>query len=179
MKTDHRANVSVQMLRSALLELLKANRIHTITVKAICEKAGMHRSTFYRYYGSPFELLDDIQVYLLDLLLDYDMTNFDHEAAFVRFLTVIQKHHEWFQVILNCPDANFVQRLAESDITKIGCAYIVDHHGDSSMEVYARNYLTYGFFSSIKVWLNNENPEPIETLVRYYKQINGNIFHTI
>lgn len=60
MKQDRRVKYTQMVLKEALLELLQDKPIERISVKEICEKADINRSTFYVHYGSPNELLDSI-----------------------------------------------------------------------------------------------------------------------
>ena len=59
MKEDQRIRLSKQLLRNALLELLKEKHISKVSVREICERAQINRTTFYKYYGSQYELLED------------------------------------------------------------------------------------------------------------------------
>ena len=60
MKTDRRVKYTKMVLKDALLEILQERPIERVTVKEICERADVNRSTFYVHYGSPQELLDSI-----------------------------------------------------------------------------------------------------------------------
>ena len=50
MKTDARVRYTVHMIQNIFLELLKEKPIAKITVKEICERAEINRSTFYKHY---------------------------------------------------------------------------------------------------------------------------------
>ena len=50
----------------AFWSLYRDKPIEKITVKAICEKAGCNRSTFYEYYTDSYSVLEDIEEELLD-----------------------------------------------------------------------------------------------------------------
>ena len=65
MKEDQRIRLSKQLLRNALLELLKEKHISKVSVREICERAQINRTTFYKYYGSQYELLEDIENMLI------------------------------------------------------------------------------------------------------------------
>lgn len=58
------SNTAVKM-DNALLELLNARDFETVTVKELCEKAGVNRSTFYSHYENLGELLEESIVRLL------------------------------------------------------------------------------------------------------------------
>lgn len=45
-------------LKSALLELMKDSDFEKITVKQICEKAQVNRSTFYAHYTDIYDIME-------------------------------------------------------------------------------------------------------------------------
>lgn len=51
-------NTAVKM-NNALLDLLNAKDFEAVTVKELCEKAGVNRSTFYSHYENLGELLEE------------------------------------------------------------------------------------------------------------------------
>ena len=61
MKEDQRVRLSRQLLRSALIVLLKEKNINKISVREICDAAEINRTTFYKHYGNPYDLLEDIE----------------------------------------------------------------------------------------------------------------------
>lgn len=63
-------NTAVKMDK-ALLEILEKKDFEYITVKEICEKAGVNRSTFYLHYQHTRELLDEAGRYILSDFLTY------------------------------------------------------------------------------------------------------------
>ena len=60
MKQDRRVKYTKTVLKESLLSLLKEKPLEKISVKELCERADINRSTFYVYFGSPQELLDSI-----------------------------------------------------------------------------------------------------------------------
>ena len=55
-----------RLLKDALLELMEHQDLVSITVTAVCEKADIHRSTFYKYYTDTVSLLTEIEQDFLD-----------------------------------------------------------------------------------------------------------------
>ena len=49
------------MICNCFLDMLEEMPIQKITVKGICEKAEINRSTFYRYYKDPYDLMEQIE----------------------------------------------------------------------------------------------------------------------
>ena len=54
---DRRVRRTHRTLRDQLLKLLKIKPILKITVSELCELADLNRSTFYKYYSEPKDLL--------------------------------------------------------------------------------------------------------------------------
>lgn len=50
MKTDARIRYTRQTIQQVFIDLLKQKPLGKITVKEICEKAQINRSTFYKHY---------------------------------------------------------------------------------------------------------------------------------
>ena len=63
-------NTAVKMDK-ALLELLEKKDFEYITIKEICDKAGVSRSTFYLHYQNTRDLLDETARYILDGFMEY------------------------------------------------------------------------------------------------------------
>lgn len=63
-KTESKYFFTAQLMKEALLLLLEKKDIEYITVKEICEKAGVNRSTFYLHYDS----IDDLFEEVIDML---------------------------------------------------------------------------------------------------------------
>lgn len=58
--TDLRVLKTQECLQNALLELLETKELKAITVKEICERAGISRNAFYQHYGYKEDLYDQM-----------------------------------------------------------------------------------------------------------------------
>lgn len=63
-------NTAVKM-DEALIKLLEKKDFEYITIKEICETAGVNRSTFYLHYENTADLLKETTKYILDSFLTY------------------------------------------------------------------------------------------------------------
>ena len=66
MKHHEMRESTSRSIMDAFWSLYRDKPIEKITVKAICEKAGCNRSTFYEYYTDSYSVLEDIEEELLD-----------------------------------------------------------------------------------------------------------------
>ena len=60
-KSESKYFNTAEKMDKAFLELLQRKDFSFITVKEICEKAGVNRSTFYLHYQDQSALLEDIE----------------------------------------------------------------------------------------------------------------------
>ena len=113
-KTDARIRYTQSVLKQALLSFLKEKPINKITVKEVCERAGLNRATFYAHYSDCFALLESIEEDLLEAfqqslkLVD----SFDVTALIEAIYTMIERQQEACRVLIFqnvCP--NVLRRM--------------------------------------------------------------------
>ena len=107
-------NTATKMNR-ALLSLLEQKEFKDISIKDICEQAGVNRSTFYAHYENTYDLLRETHAGLitgffdeLDNSLKVDITKLDADELIfispqylVPYLRFIKKHKQIFKVYNN------------------------------------------------------------------------------
>lgn len=64
-KSDHRIRVTKMLIRRAFTELLRTKPIQSISVKELCETAGINRGTFYAHYTDIYDLLKKMEEEML------------------------------------------------------------------------------------------------------------------
>ncbi|MCM1267800.1 MAG: TetR/AcrR family transcriptional regulator [Bacteroidales bacterium] len=58
---NQRVKITKRMLREGLLRLLKQKNLDKINITELCREAGVNRTTFYRYYELPGDILLEMQ----------------------------------------------------------------------------------------------------------------------
>lgn len=61
MDTNQRVVITKRMLREGLLHLLGTKELDKISITELCRESGVNRSTFYRYYTLPKDILTEMQ----------------------------------------------------------------------------------------------------------------------
>ena len=62
---NQRIRLTKTLLKNALLALLEKKPIERIAVSEICAQAQVNRTTFYKYYGSQYDLLAEMKRIIL------------------------------------------------------------------------------------------------------------------
>ncbi len=69
MKTnDHRTRVTKMLIRKAFTDLLRQKPVQSISVKELCDRAGINRGTFYTHYSDILDLYEKMKS---DMLSDF------------------------------------------------------------------------------------------------------------
>lgn len=163
---NQRIRVTKRMLKEALVKLLENKPIEKVTVYEICQTAEINRTTFYKYYGSPFDLIKDIQA---DFLHELEVNLQEKENLFSlqNILTYIDTHRDACRVLLTSDSFNdFLEEVFSlSPITR----QIEESIAPKQSEVvrkYAKEFVIYGSYSIIRKWVFSDKPEPPEDIAR-------------
>ncbi len=60
MKSDMRIILTKRLLREGLLRCLEKKSIEKITIQELCDESGINRTTFYKHYQIPIQILHDM-----------------------------------------------------------------------------------------------------------------------
>jgi len=67
-KMDARVRYTKKVVKETFFRLLKEKSVSKLTVKELCEEAGINRATFYKYYANPNDLMNKLENESLDYL---------------------------------------------------------------------------------------------------------------
>lgn len=173
-KEDLRVVKTLDSIDKSLLENLKKTPFNKITVEALCDKARINRTTFYKHYKDKYELLDNFLARILDefktnndeVLIEADPESLNEEkyrAPFKSTLDFIISKKEIYEIIWTAQiDRNIFDEMVESiaeSIIKIK----LDQHPciKSDTEKFFKvslfaNIFAYTYLVSVRWWLAND-----------------------
>ena len=120
--TDLRIMKTQEKLQNALLDLLKTKELKEITVKEICDSAGISRNAFYQHYGYKEDLYDQMVARATEGIRDSltpiipDSTHLNHETmtAYTRHvIDGIAEVRELIRVMLKGDNGIFLRQLTD------------------------------------------------------------------
>lgn len=115
LKSPQRRTLTKRLIREAMLTLLKTRSIQDITVRELCDAAGVNRTTFYNHYDGVYEVLGEIEEsFLLQLADDGSFTNgqLDLPQHIERLCENLQRNKDIALLLLtNNADPNFSAKL--------------------------------------------------------------------
>lgn len=101
------------LLKNSLMELLETQDIRKISIKELCEHAGINRSTFYRYYGSQFDVLKEIEAdSAQNVIAILESHPEDRAAALLGICCYLERNALYIRPLLNnSSDSEFVKMI--------------------------------------------------------------------
>ena len=101
-RTDARVRYTQKVLKESLLKFLKEKPINKITVKEVCELAGLNRATFYAHYSDCFALMDTIEQELLDAFAQSLclIEGFDVSALISAIYKMVELHEDACRILI-------------------------------------------------------------------------------
>jgi AcrR family transcriptional regulator len=169
MSENQRIRLSKQLLRQSLIDLLNEKSIHKISVREICDRAEVNRSTFYKYYGSQYDLFQEMEDEILRQVsnhLSTELTNKVGDLSQVtNLMTIVGENAQLCRILINHNvDPEFPDAL-------INLPYLRKWIDGRFLTVYSKPEMEYvyvlvinGGYSMIKMWLNKDDREPPEVI---------------
>ncbi len=120
--TDLRIIKTQERLQNALLDLLREKKLKAITVKEICDQAGISRNAFYQHYGYKEDLYDQMVSQATEEIRNSlapiipDPSHIDHNAVrkfSQKFIDGISKVRELIYVMLKGDDGIFLRQMTD------------------------------------------------------------------
>lgn len=104
MKSDRRVQYTRRTLQESLVALMQEKPLQKISVKEICARADINRSTFYVHFGSPEEVLNSITEGMYEELRALQTDYSDIRLHMNRTCDVLYAHRELLQVLVQGRD---------------------------------------------------------------------------
>ena len=177
-KDNQRTRLSKKMFHNALLELMEENGgIEKISVRELCARAELNRSTFYAHYTEPREVLLEAEEEILSETSDHirkigaEQTGGGREylASFFRY---IRENGKTFRMLLvTAADPDFKSRFMQISLLQLFKHLQLDMDPDKQQFIYS--YLLNGSFGVITQWIRSDYATPVSEIVDLLLTLNS------
>lgn len=79
----------------------KKKDINKITISCLCEKADINRSTFYKYYGSQYDVIKVMEQEVIKLINE-QLNDQPKETSFIQLLQFLKSNKETIEIFFAC-----------------------------------------------------------------------------
>lgn len=161
---NQRIRLSKTMLKDGLLQLLQEKPLQKITISEICDAAQINRTTFYKYYGSQQDLLNEIEADFLNQLENgLKPIAENNKDSLISVLTILYSHRETFKILANAiSQKTFAEHIIKLPIINMIFSNLSKQHLFTEHDLpYIRNFIFHGVFAILTDWLCKDEPEPV------------------
>lgn len=160
-KNNQRTSLSKILLKNALMDLLsEKGSVTKISVRELCERADLNRSTFYAHYSEPKELLEEVEAELLDATREHLQkigaeNDIGAHRYLLSFLIYIKENDKPFRTLLiDAGDPEFRSKFMQQSIIQF--VENLDIAFPKEQEQYIYSYILNGSTGVIIQWMRSD-----------------------
>lgn len=184
-KEDRRIRRSKKLLSQALLSLMLEKDFKEISVRDITDRADLNRGTFYLHYGTPRDLLEDMENELVDnfaeLLEEFrpKSKKHSHMPIVEQIFQYVRANEQLFRCLfLSSFDDVFIRKLI-TVITDKGFRIQRDISAqiDEDQLRYTFQFAAYGVVGALKKWFEEGMTVSPERMVLLIESMISPVFN--
>ncbi len=157
---------SMDLITSALFELLTDRPFAQVTITDICKKAGVARKTFYRNFSSKTSIVERLvdQVFF-EFMQKYDFTTSGARKIYLYWFEYILCTRE-FSAIFFDPDLYIfiINKIREFVEIELNESFHDAVAFDPLLREYYLNFAAAGIASIMREWMKNDCQTPAKTM---------------
>ena len=174
---------TAKKMDEALISLLEKKDFEYITIKEICENAGVNRSTFYLHYENTVDLLNETTRYIVDKHLEY--YQIDKQKISLRFenckqeellfitdeylkpyLTFIKENKRIFKVAIKQFNALNLDEVYGKMFEYVFDPILARFHVPQKERRYIMKFYLTGVFAIVMEWLSDDCRDSMEDVIK-------------
>lgn len=160
-KNNQRTRLSKILLKNALMDLLsEKGSVTKISIRELCERADLNRSTFYAHYSEPKELLEEVEAELLDATREHLQkigaeNDIGAHRYLLSFLIYIKENDKPFRTLLiDAGDPEFRSKFMQQSIIQFVENLNISFPKDQEQYIYS--YILNGSTGVIIQWMRSD-----------------------
>lgn len=169
---------TAEKMDNALLELLETKDFEYITVKELCQKAGVNRSTFYLHYQNLSELLEECVEFMnADFLAHMDRPRLDiagasldelylvREEYLLPYLTYVREHRRAFATVQKHAKTFGLAATFERMFRHIFSPLLERFGVPEADRAYMVTFYIHGIMSILSLWIRSGCEDSVEHIM--------------
>ena len=181
-KSESKYFNTAMKMDEALSALLEKKDFDYITIKEICERAGVNRSTFYLHYENTWDLLQETTRYIINKHLTYYSTETKgislryetcekKELLFITteyltpYLTFIKENQRLFKIAIKQFKVMNFQEVYGNMFTHIFNPILARFHVSEKKRAYVMKFYLSGVFAIVTEWLDKDCADDITDII--------------
>lgn len=159
---------SAVSMTAALLRLLDTKTLDKITIRELCDEAGVNRSTFYSHYDTIEDILEETRKIIVDEFVEKMEQKREYGEGdgniLPDYLELIKRHRNFYKVHMEATSPlSFTDLFRDRIMENLKAKQ--DAEGaevDENRVHYMVRYYLLGIYAVIKEWVNGGCEEPVD-----------------
>lgn len=172
LNVDRRILKSKQAIRKALVKILSEKNLDDVTITEIAKEADINRKTFYNYYSTPYQVIEEIEIDIVnsfnEILLNISIEDFKYPIKIFKALNnIIQYDFEFYSSLVKAQkigEINLISRISESLKQRIKQNISKDLFKNQFTMELSLQYAITGMLEVYKEWLINPKSISLDKL---------------
>lgn len=172
---------TAQLMDEALIQLLEKKDFDYITVKELCSKAGVNRSTFYLHYDNLNDLLEETITYINNKFNESFKMDFIDKSVIknkpiddlmfitpkylIPYLNFIKDNKKTFMTVQNNSNLFKSSEIFQAMYKEIFEPILDKYNVDKEEQIYVFEYFFRGVLGVIMKWISLGCDDPIDKVI--------------
>lgn len=162
---DRRVEKTKSAIKHEVINSLNTNEIEKITVKSICDKININRSTFYLHYSTINDVIDEIEDNIIQDICAFCNKNYDTITLVYNVALYVKDNLNTIKPMTKNVHAHFFNRLSKS-ITPILLDTLQSGSKSHIKNIdYIVHFILGGSLQTFKVWVENDCKENVNAII--------------
>lgn len=160
-KNNQRTRLSKMLFKNAIMDLLKEKgSVDKISVRELCNRAELNRSTFYAHYNEPKDLLSEVENELLFSTEEHlkkigEENDIGAHRYILSFLKYIKDNDKQFRTLLvDSAEPDFRSRFMQQSILQFVENLNITFSKETEQYIYS--YILHGSTGIILQWIRSD-----------------------
>ncbi len=173
--SNRRAQLTRKMITGALIELLQTKDLDKISVREICERADVNRSTFYDHYEDIYALMNDIERdFIAQIPTDNSSKGIEEQLlTFVRYVQQNAPHYAAIRKYNGLLEEEVARSLLESYRSRMAAT---PAQGDETLFKIYVMYVVTGSCRTLDDWVRGKTSLEPERMAQILLNLAYSIF---
>lgn len=168
--SDARTRYTRMVIRESFIQLHAVKPLSQITVKDICDRAQINRSTFYRNYNDVYDLKEQLESEMLNTMLamirERSLENTEQTVLFI--LKEMKQQQTRYTTLHTPPSAQLLSRIINDSYEQNKDRVLRQCSGISEAQLdWFFKYICMGCAGILITWVRRGMQEPPEEVARF------------
>lgn len=175
-RENQRVRLSKRLIKESLTRLLQTESIHKVSIRTLCEEAGVNRSTFYKYYGSQYDVLEELEADVIRQICG-SLEEADSDSRRIELICLyIEQNMATVQMLVgNNIDPEFPKKLFDLPQLKGMIVTRLSQQFDGESQEYIYTFIINGCYCMIQRWLSQDTQRPFDEVAQLMRDMIGKI----